>query len=102
MSTKDGRHKPVIASSIASPIEVVRDVVDVEIVGDHDVVEPVERVAPLVRNFERAVGSTVNQLLVRIEVLSQIDVQGVAEPMLRVAAEELVLGGEWAIGVGID
>jgi hypothetical protein len=44
----------------------------------------------------------VDQLFVRIAVLSEIAAQGVAEPMLRVAAEEPVLGGQRAIGVVID
>jgi hypothetical protein len=43
--TDDGRDEPVFASSFASTLEVVRDLVDVEIVGNHDVVESVERVA---------------------------------------------------------
>jgi hypothetical protein len=92
----------VIASRFASTLEVVRDLVDVEIVGNHDVVESVERVAPLVRNLERAVGSTVDQLSYASRFLSEIDVQGVTEPMLRVAAEELVLDGTRAVGVVID
>jgi hypothetical protein len=68
----------VIASSFASPLKVVSDLVDVKVVRNHDVVESVEAVAPLVGNLERAVGSTGDQLFVRIGVLSEIDVQGVA------------------------
>jgi hypothetical protein len=78
----------VIASCFASTSEVVRDLVNVEVVRNHDVVEPVERAAPLARNCERAAGSKADQLFVRIAVLSEGDDQGVPESMLRVAAED--------------
>jgi hypothetical protein len=63
-STQDRRDKPVIASSFDSPLKVVSDLVDVKVVGNHDVVKSVEPVAPLVGNLERAVWSTGDQLLV--------------------------------------
>lgn len=92
----------MIASSFARTLKVVSDLVDVKVVRNHDVVKSIECVAPLVGNLERPIGSTGDQLFVRTGVLSEIDVQGVAKPMLRMAAKELVLEGKRAFGVVID
>lgn len=89
----------MVAAGFAGALIVVRDVIDLQIVGHHDVVKSIKRPASLVRHLQRAVRPGIDEPVVCVGILAQLGCEGVAEAMLRVRAEELILRRKRTLGV---